>query len=166
MRALLASPPRGIDCLPVKVNDLAVYLFSDCAKVLNADTGTEVDKHPWYQIQFHAGILEGQFKGLHIVVTKQFSPIKVNPLSGVDLAAGMVVHVSGTLTAHHLPWSEIGVSAIFHLNAEVVKRDICYSEKRADYDKKRSAIDDTYRPSTNNFGAFECTLGKEKRGLL
>lgn len=82
--------------------------------------------------------------------------MKTNPLNGVDLDIGMVVRVSGILTAHPLQDSKISIPAFFHLDAKAVKRDISYSEERANYDTKRSAIDATYSRSANNFGEFEC----------
>lgn len=164
LRCLLSDQFQEVtDGFPTEEKNLAVYLRGGCNKIFytTARANTEDDlsyqiKDPCYQIQFHAEVLEGRFKGLNILVTRKFSPMKTNPLNGVDLDVGMVVHVSGTLTAHPVPHSKIGVPASFHLDAKVVKRDVSHSKDRADYDKKRSAIDASYRPCPINFDGFEC----------
>jgi hypothetical protein len=150
---LLSSTPHNSVTLPKKIN-VNVYLKSACIWTLHKDTGTNPKTDPCYKIEFHAGILEGDFKGLSVLVTRIFQPVVINPFNDVQIDIGMIVQVSGMLTAQRQNDQEAGLTAFFHIDADTIKRDISHSNAREQNDEERLLRNPLYTPKRR--GAFSC----------
>lgn len=143
---MLSATPNDSTPLPAQIKNTKVYLRSECIWTLNQETGRDLDTDPCYQIEFHAGILEGDFTGLPVIVTKFFDPPVINPCKSVHLSIGMVVQVSGKLTAQRPKNSPTGLPSFFHIKAKVIKRDITDSEARNPF----------HQVNTAEIGEFVC----------
>jgi hypothetical protein len=154
---LLSTTPEEIeDIAPIYIKDTNVYLRSKAILTYNQEDGDSPNSeiHPCYRVEFHAGVLEGEYKHLGVLVTKLFYPPVMNPLNSVNLDIGMVVQVSGMLTAHsHTPR---GITALFYLEADIIKRDISFSEARKENQNKRLLRDPQCTPDTSKLGEFTC----------
>lgn len=120
---MLSISPRDNRTLPKHINDVDVYLKSACICTFHQDHGSNFATDPCYKTEFHAGILEGEFKGLSVLVTRLFQPPVINPFNGVQLDIGMVVKVSGKLTAQRPSNDYAGLTAFFHIDANAIKRE-------------------------------------------
>lgn len=140
--------------IPAYIKDTDVYLKSKGIMTYNQNEGDNPEIHPCYRVEFHAGFLEGDFKHLSVLVTKIFWPPIINPLKNVNLDIGMIVQVSGTLTAHsHTPK---GITAFFNFDADIIKRDICHSENRRHNQDQRLLRNPLYTPDRSKLGEFIC----------
>jgi hypothetical protein len=151
---LSETPEENKDITPNYIKDTNVYLKSRAILTYNREDGDNPEILPCYRVEFHARFLEGKYKHLSVLVTKLFYPPVINPLNNVYLDTGMIVQVSGTLSAHsHTPR---GITAFFYLEADVIKRDICFSEARKEHHNQRLVKDPQCRLNTKKLGEFLC----------
>lgn len=129
--------PQDNRILPKDIKDVDVYLKSACVCTLHQDTGTNLATDPCYKMEFHAGILEGDFKDLSVLVTRLFQPPVIDPCKEVQLDIGMVVKVSGKLTAQRPSNNHAGLTAFFHIDANAIEREKGRSKARERNDEQR-----------------------------
>ena len=154
---MLSTSPHDNHILPKDIKDVDVYLKSACVWTLHQDTGTNLATDPCYKMEFHAGILEeGDFKGLSVLVTRLFQPAVINPCKNVQLDIGMIVKVSGKLTAQRPNNDKAGLTAFFHIDANAIKRDIRHSKAIEKYDQQRLIRNPLYTPNVSTLGEFNC----------
>jgi hypothetical protein len=154
---MLSTSPHDNHNLPKDIKDVDVYLKSACVLTFHQDTGSNVATDPCYKMEFHAGILEeGNFKRMSVLVTKLFQPPVINPCKNVQIDIGMVVKVSGKLTAQRPNNDQAGITAFFHIDATAIERDIHHSEAIEHNDKQRVSRNPLYTPNIFKLGAFKC----------
>jgi len=154
---MLSMSPHDNRTLPKDIKDVEVYLTSACAWTFHQDHGTNIATDPCFKIEFHAAILEdGDFKGLNVLVTRLFQPPVINPCKSVQLDIGMIVKVSGKLTAQRPNNNQAGLTAFFHIDANAIMREERHSQAREIYDKHRVSRNPLYTPNTLKLGKFKC----------
>lgn len=140
--------------LPVALENVEVYVASACK--MTFDGSEKGDGDLCYQIEFHAGILGGDFEQLRVLVTKVFQPPVSNPFNGVKLEYGMVLRLSGTLRAGPPHDDYTGVAGFFHLDASCIKREKYYSEVVRRKQERIALVNGDYVPNTRKLGEFTC----------
>jgi hypothetical protein len=153
---MLSISPYDNHKLPKDITDVDVYLKSACICTVHQDTGTDLATDPCYKMEFHAGILEGEFKGLSVLVTRLFQPFVINPCNNVEIDIGMVVKVSGKLTAQRPSSNHAGLTAFFHIDANAIERKPHRSEARALIEEQRVSRNPLYTPKSSKLGYFKC----------
>lgn len=144
--------------LPVykTIKHVDVFLRSACIRTLYENTGTNHVTDPCYKVEFQATIINGDFKGLPVLVVRHFKPAVVNPFKNVQLGFGMVVQISGKLTPQHLNNDETGLTAFFQVDATLLERNIRYSNARKKNDDRRLVINPLYTQNIYRYGEFIC----------
>jgi hypothetical protein len=140
----------------IELKQVDVYLKSACVWAFNEETGTNFKTDPCYKIEFHAGILEGKFKGLNVLITKIFKRPAINPFKDVQIDLGMVVQVSGKLSAQRKNNGEAGLTEYFLFDAEKLEREERYSIAREKNDNDCLRRNSMHTPNIFQYGTFSC----------